>query len=49
MNGYKIIKIKNHPGLIRRAADWFHERWHVPAEEYRKSMVASLQSGVSVP
>ena len=25
MNGYNIIKIKNHPELISRAADWFHE------------------------
>ena len=49
MNGYKIIKIKNHPELISRAADWFHEKWYVPAEEYRNSMEASMQSGVSVP
>ena len=49
MNGYNIIKIKNHPELISRAADWFHEKWYVPAEEYRNSMEESLQSGISVP
>ena len=49
MNEYNIIKIKNHPELIRRAADWFNDKWHVPAEEYRKSMEESLQSGGSVP
>ena len=49
MNGYNIIKIKNHPELISRAADWFHEKWYVPVEEYRNSMEASMQSGVSVP
>ena len=49
MNEYNIIKIKNHPELISRAADWFHEKWYVPAEEYRKSMEESLQSGISVP
>ena len=43
MNGYKIIKIKNHPELISRAADWFHEKWYVPVEEYRNSMEASMQ------
>ncbi len=49
MNEYNILKIKNYPELIRRAADWFHEKWQVPAEEYRKSMEESLESRVSVP
>lgn len=49
MNEYNIIKIKNHPELICRAAEWFHHKWHIPAEEYRNSMEESLQSGISVP
>ena len=49
MNEYNIIKIKNHPELICRVAEWFHHKWHIPAEEYRKSMEESLQSGTSVP
>ena len=29
MNEYNIIKIKNHPELICRAAEWFHHKWHI--------------------
>ena len=46
MNEYNIIKIKNHPELISRAADWFHEKWYVPAEEYRNKAASLYHSGI---
>ena len=49
MDNYKIINIKNQPELIENAAVWFHDKWRVPTEEYRKSMKESLGSIVPVP
>ena len=37
MDNYKIINIKNQPEFIENAAVWFHDKWRVPAEEYRKA------------
>jgi len=41
---YPILKISEHPEQIEAAVVWFSEKWHIPAEAYRESMQAALQS-----
>ena len=41
---YPILKISEHPEQIEAAVAWFSEKWHIPAEAYRESMHAALQS-----
>ena len=43
-----IIKISEHPELLDTAAEWFHEKWHIPLEAYRESMEEAL-SDSTVP
>lgn len=40
----KIIKISEQPELIDTAAQWFHDKWHIPLEAYRESMSDALSS-----
>ena len=40
MNNY--ITLRDRPELMDRAAAWFHEKWHVPAEAYLECMQAYL-------
>lgn len=37
---YEIIRLVDRPEITGRAAEWFHEKWNIPLEEYRKSMEA---------
>ena len=39
---YDFITLRDRPELIDRAADWFHEKWHVPTEAYLACMKAYL-------
>lgn len=39
---YRIIKLKDFPGIKEEAANWFHEKWGVPVASYLQSMDASL-------
>lgn len=48
-NTYRIIRISDSPALLDSAAQWFHEKWGVPAEAYRESMEASLDGENVVP
>lgn len=45
---YSIIRISDRPELLERAARWFQEKWQVPEEAYRESMLESLD-GRAVP
>lgn len=39
-----VIRIKEHPKLMREAALWFHEKWgEVPVSAYLESMKESLR------
>ncbi len=40
---YEIVRLADAPGLKRRAAQWFHEKWGVPLEAYLESMQACLE------
>ena len=45
-----VIRIKEHPKLMREAALWFHEKWgEVPVSAYLESMKESLRGETSVP
>ena len=45
-----VIRIKEHPKLMREAALWFHEkRGEVPVSAYLESMKESLRGETSVP
>lgn len=42
MKNYVYTALRDRPELIDRAAAWFHEKWHVPAEAYLECMRAYL-------
>lgn len=44
--GYEITDIRERPALLERAAEWFHEKWGVPADAYRESMAAAGEGPV---
>ena len=44
-----IWKIREHPELLDRAAEWFHEKWGVPLEAYRESMAECCTGGGAAP
>ena len=46
---WKILKLREHPELLNRAAQWFHEKWGIPLEAYRESMEACLKGEGPVP
>ena len=46
---FAVWKIREHPQMTDRAAEWFHEKWGVPLEAYRESMAECLAGGRAVP
>lgn len=38
MSEYRYITLKEQPELLQQAAQWFHSKWHVPAEAYAECM-----------
>lgn len=44
-----ILKIQEHPELAKRAAEWFHEKWGIPKENYTESIKICLQKNATVP
>ena len=49
MNNYSIVNLQERPALWRQAAEWFHRKWGIPAEEYLGSMDECLAGGSAVP
>ncbi|HIT08389.1 MAG TPA: GNAT family N-acetyltransferase [Candidatus Merdivicinus faecavium] len=49
MQSVEFLKIREHPELAGRAADWFHQKWSVPLEAYQESIAACLQKAAAVP
>lgn len=45
----EILPLRLHPELAAQAAEWFHQKWGVPAEDYRQSIDACLQGRGAVP
>ena len=46
---YELFRLVDRPELLESAAQWFHEKWHVPLEAYRESMQACLAGEAPVP
>jgi len=42
MSDYKYLSLKEKEELKEAAAQWFHEKWYVPAESYLECMEAYL-------
>ncbi|MGM9619503.1 MAG: GNAT family N-acetyltransferase [Oscillospiraceae bacterium] len=49
MHSCEIVKIRRHPELMRPAANWFHEKWHIPLAAYLESMEACQRNESAVP
>lgn len=45
----RMIALQDHPERMEAAAAWFHEKWKVPLEAYRESMVESCEAAGGVP
>lgn len=46
---YELLKIQEHPELVKQAAQWFHEKWGIPEEAYLGSMADCLKASGPVP
>ena len=49
MSNYTIIDLNQQPHLIPSAAQWFSQKWQIPAEAYQGSMQEMLTSENHVP
>lgn len=45
----EIIKIREHPELVNRAAQWFHSKWKIPAANYEESICKCLANKKDIP
>lgn len=43
MSKYRIAKLTQMPQIKEKAANWFHQKWGVPLDEYLESMDAALK------
>lgn len=46
---YSIVRLMDKPDLREQAASWFHEKWNIPLEEYRKSIEECIAKKNPVP
>lgn len=49
MDNYSIINLREHPRMKTEAAEWFHEKWDIPADEYLGSMELCIDRQDGVP
>lgn len=49
MKGYELITVRERPGWIEQAAQWFTSKWHLPLSFYQESMETSLLPNHVVP
>lgn len=49
MSNFNILLIREHPEYIPQAAQWFHEKWGIPAQAYLDSMTACADGAQAVP
>ena len=45
----EILRLRNKPELMERAADWFHEKWSVSRNAYVESMTDCISGERAVP
>lgn len=46
---YEIVNLRDRPDRKEEAAAWFHDKWGVPLEAYRKSMEQCIAGAGPVP
>ena len=46
---YEILNLREHGGLLDKAAEWFHAKWGIPLGAYRESMEQCLKGERPVP
>lgn len=46
---YDLLALKEHPELLDAMVDWFHRKWGIPEEAYRKSMEDCVNTGGPTP
>lgn len=46
---FQITDLREATDLIPIAAEWFHEKWHIPKKAYKESMVEALSADNNVP
>lgn len=47
--GKEILKLRENPALLDKAARWFHEKWGIDEAAYRESMEECLEGIGPVP
>ena len=45
----QLLYLRDHPEWTERAAQWYHEKWGVPLDAYRESILACQAKAGSVP
>ena len=45
----EILNLRAHSELFGMAAEWFHEKWGIPAASYLESMEECRKGGAAVP
>lgn len=45
MSELKFITLRQAPGMAEKAAEWFHEKWGVPARAYLELMESFITGG----
>lgn len=46
---YTVIKLRDDPAQLDKAAHWFHEKWGIDEAAYRESMEECLKGAAPVP
>lgn len=46
---YTVLKLRDNPVFLGRAARWFHEKWGIAESAYRESMEECLEGKSPVP
>lgn len=46
---YELVNIREHPEWREAAAQWFHEKWRIPAAAYLESIERCIETEGAVP
>ena len=46
---FEGVRLTDRPELLENAAQWFHQKWGIPLEEYKGSMLQALEGPGPVP
>lgn len=46
---FQMKRLREHPELAQKAAEWFHQKWDIPLEAYTESIELCLDETHAVP